>query len=290
MGSARSLATLTLPEAPPDELSVESLEIDLMLAGIARRYGYDFREYSPASLKRRIRVAMQKEELPTISALQDRVLHDPAAMLRFVERVAVHTTSMFRDPEMFLALRSEIIPLLRTYPFIRIWHAGCSTGEEVYSLAILLHEEGLYERSRLYATDLSDGVIGRARKRIFPLAAMRDYTLAYQKAGGRENFSSYYTTDHKNAVLRQSLGKNVVFSQHNLVCDGPFNEFHLILCRNVMIYFDPALRSRVHQLLHRSLSSFGFLGVGKKETIRNTPVETSFEQVSPGVGLYRRVR
>ncbi|MCQ3034535.1 protein-glutamate O-methyltransferase CheR, partial [Pseudomonas syringae] len=157
----------------------------------------------------------------------------------------------------------------------------CSTGEEVYSLAILLHEEGLLERSRLYATDLSDGVIERARKRIFPLSTMRDYTVAYQKAGGRETFASYYTTDDRNAVLRKWLGKNVVFSQHNLVCDGPFNEFHLILCRNVMIYFDQALRGRVHQLLHRSLSTFGFLGVGKKESIRNTPVEDCFEQPNP---------
>jgi len=270
--------------------SVESLEIDLMLEGMARQYGYDFRGYSPASLKRRIRGAMLKEGVRTVSALQELVLHDPAAMLRFVERVAVHTTSMFRDPEVFLALRREVIPRLRTYPFIRVWHAGCATGEEVYSLAILLHEEGLLERSRLYATDISDGVIERARKRIFPLAAMRDYTIAYQKAGGTENFASYYTTDDKNAVLRKWLGKNVVFSQHNLVCDGPFNEFHLILCRNVMIYFDQALRGRVHQLLHRSLSTFGFLGVGKKESIRNTPVEDAFEQPNPAVSLYRRLR
>jgi chemotaxis protein methyltransferase CheR len=270
--------------------SLESIEIDLMLDGMARQYGYDFRQYSPASLKRRIRAAMLKEGVRTVSALQALVLHDPAAMLRFVERVAVHTTSMFRDPEIFLALRREVIPRLRTYPFIRIWHAGCSTGEEVYSLAILLHEEGLYDRARLYATDLSDGVIERARKRIFPLAAMRDYTIAYQKAGGRENFASYYTTDDQNAVLRKWLGKNVVFSQHNLVCDGPFNEFHLILCRNVMIYFDQALRCRVHQLLHRSLSTFGFLGVGKKESIRNTPVEAYFEHPNPAVSIYRRLR
>ena len=261
-----------------------------MLEGIARQYGYDFRQYSPASLRRRIRGAMLKEGVRTVSAMQDLVLHDPAAMLRFVERVAVHTSSMFRDPEVFGALRREVIPRLRTYPFIRIWHAGCSTGEEVYSLAILLHEEGLYDRSRLYATDLSDGVIERARKRIFPLSAMRDYTIAYQKAGGRENFSSYYTTDDKNAVLRKWLGNNVVFSQHNLVCDGPFNEFHLILCRNVMIYFDQTLRARVHQLLHRSLSRFGFLGVGKKESIRNTPVESYFEQPNPAVSIYRRIR
>ena len=251
--------------------SLESLEIDLMLEGIARQYGYDFRQYSPASLRRRIRGAMLKEGVRTVSAMQDLVLHDPAAMLRFVERVAVHTSSMFRDPEVFVVLRREVIPRLRTYPFIRIWHAGCSTGEEVYSLAILLHEEGLYDRSRLYATDLSDGVIERARKRIFPLSAMRDYTIAYQKAGGRENFASYYTTDDKNAVLRKWLGSNVVFSQHNLVCDGPFNEFHLILCRNVMIYFDQTLRARVHQLLHRSLSRFGFLGVGRRSRSATRP-------------------
>lgn len=273
-----------------EQHQTEALEVDLLLAGMAKRYGYDFRGYSRASLMRRIRQAVRRDGLSTISALQDRVLHDPAAMARFVERIAVHTTSMFRDADVYRALRAEVIPLLRTYPFIRIWHAGCSSGEEVYSLAILLHEEGLYDRCRLYATDFSDSVIERARRGIFSLPAIREHTVAYQKAGGRADFSSYYETDAKNAVIRQALRRNAIFSQHNLVCDGAFNEFHLILCRNVMIYFDHELRQRVHGLLYGSLSKFGILCVGKKESLHYTPFEDRFEEMGDDLKIYRRVR
>jgi chemotaxis protein methyltransferase CheR len=268
----------------------EALEIELLLEGIAERYGYDFRGYARASLMRRIRQAVRREGVLTVSALQDRVLHDPACMLKFVDRVAVHTTSMFRDADVYRALRRDVIPVLRTYPFIRIWHAGCSSGEEVYSLAILLQEEGLYDRCRLYATDFSDSVIERARKGIFTLASIREHTLAYQKAGGREDFSSYYETDTRHAVIRQSLRRNAIFSQHNLVCDGPFNEFHLILCRNVMIYFAHELRDRVHALLYGSLIKFGVLGVGKKESLHFTPFEDRFDDLGMDLKLYRRVR
>jgi chemotaxis protein methyltransferase CheR len=268
----------------------EALEVELLLAGLARRFGYDFRGYSRASLMRRIRHAVQREGVPTVSALQDRVLHDPNAMARFVERIAVHTTSMFRDADVYQALRRDIIPLLRTYPFIRVWHAGCSSGEEVYSLAIVLQEEGLYDRCRLYATDFSDSVIERARRGIFTLPAIRDHTIAYQKAGGRGDFSDYYETDGHHAVIRQPLRRNVIFSQHNLVCDGAFNEFHLILCRNVMIYFDPSLRERVHGLLYGSLSKFGILSLGKKESLHFTPFEDRFEELGEDLKIYRRVR
>jgi len=275
---------------PEEEHQTETLEIELLLEGIARRYGYDFRGYSRASLTRRIRHAARRENADTISALQDRILHDPNAMARFVEGIAVHTTSMFRDSDVYRALRSEVIPLLRTYPFIRIWHAGCSSGEEVYSLAILLHEDGLYDRCRLYATDFSDAVVERARKGIFTLPAIRQHTVAYQQAGGVRDFSTYYETDASHAVIRQALRRNSIFSQHNLVCDQAFNEFHLIMCRNVMIYFDMELRNRVHDLLFNSLTKFGILSIGKKETLHATPFEDRFEEMGANLKVYRRVR
>ena len=275
---------------PEEEHQTEALEIELLLEGIARRYGYDFRGYSRASLTRRIRHAARRENAATISALQDRILHDPNAMARFVEGIAVHTTSMFRDSDVYKALRADVIPLLRTYPFIRIWHAGCSSGEEVYSLAILLHEDGLYDRCRLYATDFSDSVVERARKGIFSLPAIRQHTIAYQQAGGVRDFSTHYETDASHAVIRQSLRRNAIFSQHNLVCDQAFNEFHLIMCRNVMIYFDMELRNRVHELLFNSLTKFGILSIGKKETLHATPFEDRFEEMGTNLKVYRRVR
>jgi chemotaxis protein methyltransferase CheR len=275
---------------PTEQHQSDALEMELLLAGVAERYGYDFRGYSRASLMRRVRQAASREGVATISALQERVLHRPQSMARFVEWIAVHTTSMFRDAEVYRALRREVLPLLRTYPFIRIWHAGCSSGEEVYSLAILLHEEGLYDRCRLYATDFSDAVLDRAKKGIFPLPAIRDYTVAYQKAGGREDFSKYYEADSTHAVFRQTLRRNVIFSQHNLVCDGPFNEFHLILCRNVMIYFDRELRDRVHELLFASLVKFGVLVLGKRESLHFTPFEDRYEEIGADLKVYRRVR
>ncbi|HVU04514.1 MAG TPA: protein-glutamate O-methyltransferase CheR [Polyangiaceae bacterium] len=282
---------MTDASAPPNsERSVEALEIELLLSGISERYGYDFRHYAKASLARRVRKFMRDEGLSNVSALQARVLHDPVGMGRLIQAISVHTTSMFRDPAVYRALRTEVIPILRTYPFVRIWHAGCSSGEEVYSLAILLQEEGIYDRCRIYATDLSDGVLDRAKKGIFPLRTMRDNTAAYQAAGGMLDFSSYYTADSSNVVFRQSLRKNMTFSQHNLVCDGPFNEFQLVLCRNVLIYFDPELRSRVHDLLHRSLSTFGLLVLGKRESIRFTNVEDRYQELSPGSKIYRRIR
>jgi chemotaxis protein methyltransferase CheR len=273
-----------------DERQLEAIEIELLLTGVARRYGYDFRHYARSSLARRVRHVLAKEALPTVSALQDRVMHDPACMLRFVETVSVHTTAMFRDPDVYLSIRREIVPLLRTYPFVRIWHAGCSTGEEVYSLAIVLQEEGLYDRCRLYATDISDGIVERASRGVFGIEAMRENTLRYQQSGGRADFSSYYLTSHNSAVIRQALRKNMVFSQHNLVCDGPFNEFQLILCRNVMIYFDQVLRERVHDLFHKSLSNFGLLGLGKKESLRFTSFERNYQELHEGLGVYRRLR
>jgi chemotaxis protein methyltransferase CheR len=269
---------------------VEALEIELLLTAIERRYGYDFSHYSGASLRRRIRRAVEREGVGAISELQSRILHDPYCMQRFVTNLAVCTTSMFRDSAFYLAVRSKVVPLLRTYPFIRIWHAGCATGEEVYSMAILLHEEGIYDRCRLYATDLSDELLDRAQAAIYPLDKIRSYTANYHRAGGTGEFSTYYMADHKNAVLSPNLRRNIVFSQHNLASDGSFNEFNVILCRNVMIYFDASLRNRVHELFYNSLGMFGVLGVGMKESLIGAPLADRYEPLDFQARLFRRIR
>jgi chemotaxis protein methyltransferase CheR len=269
---------------------LETLEIQLLLEGLFRYYGYDFRDYALASLKRRIWNTIQAERLTSISALQEKVLHDRACLDRFLLGLSVNVTSMFRDPSFYLAFRREVVPLLRTYPFIRIWHAGCSTGEEVYSMAILMQEEGLYHRCRIYATDMNELVLRKAKAGIFPLDLMQDYTQYYLRAGGKESFSEYYTAAYENAIFRSSLKENIVFSQHNLAIDGSFNEFNVILCRNVLIYFNQSLQERVHKLLYESLIRFGVLGLGSHESLKLTPHERHYEALDSREKLYRRIR
>lgn len=234
---------------------LEDIEIALLLEGLYRYYGFDFREYSPASLKRRILERMRAEKIETVSRYQERVLHDAACMERLLLGLSVHVTSMFRDPEFYLSFRRKVVPILKTYPTVRVWHAGCSTGEEVYSMAILLQEEGLARKSLIYATDISHEVLRKAKEGIFPLASMQEYTSNYMKAGGTREFSDYYTAHYDNVIFHPSLKTNVVFAEHNLATDGSFNEFHVILCRNVMIYFNKALQERVHNLIYESLST-----------------------------------
>ncbi len=267
---------------------LENLEIQLLLEGLFRYYGFDFRNYAVASLKRRIWNAIRAERLESISGLQERVLHDPACLERFLLGLSVNVTAMFRDPDFYLAFRNNVVPLLRTYPFIRIWHAGCSTGEEVYSMAILMQEEGLYHRCRFYATDMNEVVLRKARTGIFHLNSMQEYTQNYLQAGGRRSFSEYYTAAYNNAIFRSSLRDNIVFSQHNLATDGSFNEFNVILCRNVLIYFNQTLQNRVHNLLFDSLSRFGVLGLGRQETIKFTPQAKHYEVLEKREKLYRR--
>jgi chemotaxis protein methyltransferase CheR len=277
-----------LPQIEQTEL--EDIEIALLLEGLYRYYGFDFREYSPASLKRRVLERMRAEKIETVSSYQDRVLHDPACMERLLLGLSVHVTSMFRDPEFYLTFRHKIVPVLKTYPTVRIWHAGCSTGEEVYSMAILLQEEGLYRKCVIYATDISHEVLRKAREGIFPLSTMQEYTSNYMKAGGTREFSDYYTAHYDNVIFHPSLKTNVVFAEHNLATDGSFNEFHVILCRNVMIYFNKALQERVHNLMYESLSTFGVLGLGNKESLKFTPRETFYERMDSRNKLYRKVR
>ncbi len=277
------------PAARPEPDSVEALELELLLEAVFRCHGYDFREYARTSIRRRVGNIMRAEGVATLSALQDRVLHDTTAWERFLQGVSVNVSAMFRDPGFFLAFRQRAVPLLRTYPFIRIWQAGCSLGEEAYSLAILLLEEGLYERSLIYATDFNDDTLRQAREGIYPADLMQKYTQNYIQAGGRRSFSEYYTARYDFALLRPSLQQNILFSQHNLVSDGPFNEFNVVLCRNVMIYFTRPLQERTHTLLHNSLSMFGILGLGARETLRLLPHERFYEPLVAQEKLYRRI-
>ncbi|HEV7842152.1 MAG TPA: protein-glutamate O-methyltransferase CheR [Pyrinomonadaceae bacterium] len=275
---------------PVEELQLEDIEIQLLLEGLYRYYGFDFRNYAPASIKRRILESLREEGAETVSAFQNRVLHDAACLERFLKRLSVNVTAMFRDPSFYQTFRQKVVPMLRTYPFVRLWHAGCSTGEEVYSMAILLQEEGLYERCRLYATDMSAEALRQAREGIFPLASMQEYTSNYLQAGGRHFFSDYYTAQYDNVIFDSALKRNLIFSEHNLVTDGSFNEFHVILCRNVMIYFNKALQARVHNLIYESLTMFGVLGLGNKESLRFTPREGFYEELDQRDRLYRKAR
>jgi chemotaxis protein methyltransferase CheR len=268
---------------------IEDIEISLLLEAVYRRYGFDFREYAPASLRRRVWRRANAEGVETLSALQDRLLHDPACMERLLLDLSINVTAMFRDPTFYVAFRDRVVPQLRTYPFTRIWVAGCSTGEEVYSLAILLQEEELYERTRIYATDINESVLEQARAGVFPLDKMKEYTQNYLRAGGNRAFSEYYLAAYDGAQFQRSLVDNVVFAQHNLVSDGSFNEFNVIVCRNVMIYFDRALQNRVHGLFYESLAHLGVLGLGHKEAIHFSPFEERYEELDPVEKLYRKV-
>jgi chemotaxis protein methyltransferase CheR len=269
--------------------SVEEIELELLLEGIYRQYGFDFRNYAPSSLRRRITNFVRSERVPSISALQDRILHDRNWLDRFLYALSVNVSAIFRDPSFYMTFRKEVVPLLRTYPFIRIWLAGVSMGEEVYSLAILLEEEGIYDRCRIYATDINEPVLKKAKEGIYSLGLMQTYTSNYMKAGGNQSFSRYYTAAYDRAIFKASLRDNVVFAQHNLASDASFNEFHVILCRNVMIYFNNELQAQVHNLLYESLVMFGILGLGAKETLRFSPHERAYEEIDKSAKLYRRV-
>ena len=282
---------MTLPTAPASyDPALERLEVELLLEAVYRHYGFDFRTYAYASLRRRVWKRIQAERLETVSDLQAAVLHDSAALERLLDDLSVNVTAMFRDPNFFLAFREKVVPMLRTYPFFRIWHAGCSTGEEVYSMAILLEEEGLYDRARVYATDMNERVLRQARAGIFPLERMQEYTDNYIKAGGRRSFSEYYTAGYDGALFHPTLLRNVVFAQHNLVTDRSFSEFNAILCRNVLIYFDKSLQTRVHRLFYDSLATFGVLALGGKETLRFSAFEDRFEPAAAAEKIYRKVR
>ena len=268
----------------------ETEDLRLLLETVHDRTGFDFRDYAYSSLRRRVARVVQQTASGTVAGLHQKLKRDDQPLGLLVQHLTVHTTAMFRDPAFFRFLRLEVVPVLRTYPFVRIWVAGCSTGEEVYSLSILLHEEGLAPRCRIYATDVSDAVVDRARAGVFPLAAMQDYSKNYLAAGGLAPFSDYYRADSEWVLFRPQLRDRVVFGTHNLVSDASFNEFHLILCRNVLIYFQRGLQERVHRLFHDSLVTFGYLGLGRSEAIRFTGVRDSYEVLNARERLFRKIK
>lgn len=263
-------------------------ELTLLLEEVHGRYGFDFRDYARSSLRRRALNAVKSEKVDGPLALRERIIRDPAAMERLLLSLTVNVTSLFRDPEMYLGFRRQVVPMLRAYPFTRIWHAGCSSGEEVYSMAILLHEEGLLERCRIYATDMNEAVLRRAREAVYPLETLRSHAEDYRLAGGTASLSDYHATSYGYGIIHRWLRQNVVFAHHNLVTDGSFNEFHVILCRNVMIYFNRSLQERVHRLLYGSLRRFGTLVLGLKESLVYTPHEHDYESIDPRLKLFRR--
>jgi chemotaxis protein methyltransferase CheR len=269
---------------------LEEIEMRLLLEGIRLYYGYDFREYALSPLRRGLATVMAQEGVRTISAYQERVLHEPALMQRFLSLVGVSVTTMFRDSELILCLRDEVVPLLRTYPSCRIWVAGCASGEEVYSLAVLLREEGLLGRSTIYATDLNEDMLAVARLGTYPLERVRRFEESYQESGGRGSLSDHYSVVGRAARFDPGLQASITWAHHNLVTDGSFNDFHLIVCANVLIYFRPSLQERVHRLFYDSLIRGGYLALGKRESLLCCPDRDHYQQVRSGVNLFRKTR
>ncbi len=254
-------------------------ELEIILDDMLKFYGYDFTEYSKASIKRRIHRLMMMDRFPSFAEFRFRVKTDEQYLKRFVEEITVNVTEMFRDPEFYKVIRSEVLPVLATYPLIRIWHAGCSTGEEVFSLAIVLHEAGLLHKSLMYATDLNPDVLNKAASGIFSLVKMKQYSENYIASGGLHDFSEYYTAKYDKAIFDKKLSSKMVFATHNLVSDRSFNEFQLIFCRNVLIYFEKNLQDKVFDLFDNSLENLGFLALGAKETLRFTPIAKKYKQL-----------
>jgi chemotaxis protein methyltransferase CheR len=276
--------------APVNTTDPEAAAVQSLLEAVLDRYGFDFRDYAATFLKRRIGERVQEERLRDVAELQTKLLDDSDCMERFLRTLTINVTAMFRDPGFYRALRARVVPLLQALPFVRIWHVGCATGEEVYSMAILLQEEGLYSKCRIYATDVNEAVLAQAKVGIFPIAGLQEYTGNYLKAGGTRCFSEYYTALYDHVVFQRALAENVVFAQHNLVTDASFNEFHLILCRNVLIYFNETLAARVHGLLYESLALEGFLGLGSKESVQFSPHEACYEEFDHDQRIYRRIK
>ena len=270
-------------------LEVHDIEIRLLIEAIFLRYGHDFRDYAQASLRRRVLQAQLRMDAASISALQERVLHDPGQFAQLLQYLTVPVSEMFRDPAYFLALRRHVVPVLRTYPSLKVWVAGCSTGEEPYSLAILLLEEGLLERTILYATDNNHTSLEKARAGIFNLEAMQGFTRNYQRAGGTGSFSEYYTAAYGGAVFDKRLRDAITFADHSLATDAVFSETHLVSCRNVLIYFNRGLQDRALGLFHESLAYRGFLGLGSKETLDFSAYADRFESVSRPDRIYRKL-
>lgn len=276
--------------APLDIQSLEDIEVKLLLEAVSLRYGYDFREYAAGPLRRSILSGMAGEGVSTISAYQDRLLHDTRCMHRFLSTVGVSVSSMFREPDTWRSIRDDVVPLLRTYPSLRIWSVGCATGEEVYSLAIALEEEGLLHKTSIYATDMNEDALAVASVGSCSVERLRSYEGDYLRSGGHSSLSSFFTANERTARLKRDLLHNVTFAQHNLVTDTSFNDFHLIICTNVLIYFRPTLQQRAHRLFYDSLVRSGFLALGQRESLVFAPESSRYHQVRDGISVFRKVR
>jgi chemotaxis protein methyltransferase CheR len=270
------------------EAEADRIVVDLLLECVLRRYGYDFRQYSFASLRRRLDHARQEARLERLSEMFDPLLNDERFFDTFLKSLSVTVTEMFRDPSYYRVVRESVAPLLRTYPFVKIWHAGCATGEEVYSMAILLHEEGLLDRVRFYATDFNKHSLDAAESGVYPAGHMTAFAENYRASGGRRDFSDYYTSGYDFVKMKDFLRERITFSYHNLVTDGAFGEMNLVSCRNVLIYFDKPLQDRVLGLLSESLRHGGFLCLGAKETLSFSAVEKTFEPIDGRQRVYKK--
>ncbi len=269
-----------------EDIKTQQIELKLLLQAIYLQYGYDFRDYALASIKRRITYRLQKDNYPNISAMQHRLLYDVSFFETLLLDLSVNVTEMFRDPEFYKALREKVIPKLAQHSHLKIWHAGCSSGEEVYSMAILLKEAGLYERTQIYATDMNEVILQQAKEGIFPIKRLKQYTENYQKSGGQESFSNYYHAHYEHAVMDNALKKNILFSDHNLATDGVFGEMNLVICRNVLIYFNRELQNRAIRLFNDSLSEQGILCLGSKESIRFSEYSSAYQDLAADEKIY----
>ena len=272
-----------------DQADLENLETTLFLEALYQRHGYDFRNYAQASIRRRVQRLVDKSGAASISAMIPLLLRDAEFLPLVVETLSVNVSEMFRDPEFFVLLRCEVIPYLKTFPFIKIWHAGCASGEEVYSLAIVLKEEGFYDRTTIFATDLNPMVLETAKAGVYSLDAVQGFTANYQQSGGRAAFSDYYLARYGSAIMDASLRQNVTFAPHNLATDGIFGEMHLILCRNVLIYFDRSLQNRVLRLFDESLVHGGVMALGSKESLRGSEVADRYLAMNAKWRIHKKI-
>ncbi|MEI6389015.1 MAG: CheR family methyltransferase [Spirochaetota bacterium] len=272
-----------------NQIGIEGIELRLLLEALYLRYGYDFRSYAQASVERRVRGFLPSCACAGISELIPLLLRDEALFSRLVQTLSITVTEMFRDPFVYRALQEKVLPVLKTWPHLKVWHAGCASGEEVYSMAILLEEDGLYDRSLLYATDFNDEALAKAREGIYELDRMKGFTRSYQEAGGRNSFSDYYHASCEAVAIEARLKKNLTFANINLTTDGAFGEMHLIVCRNVLIYFDQDLQDRVLSLFAQSLVNGGFLCIGTKEDLQFSSVARNFVEVDREARIYKLV-
>jgi len=275
-----------MKKSQEDQLENQDIEIRLLIQAIYEKYGYDFRNYSQAHIKRRVINRLNLSGMGNISDMIHEVLINHKFVDQLLMDLSINVTEMFRDPSFYKAVREQVVPVLKTYPFIKIWHAGCSSGEEVYSMAILLREEGIYNRTQIYATDFNPVIIKQAREGIYPINRMKEFTMNYQKAGGKAAFSDYYTANYESAKILDTFKKNIVFATHNLVTDSVFAEVHMVVCRNVLIYFDRNLQDKVIGLFSDSLTGGGVLCLGSKESMQFSGFNHNFESLVKGERIY----